>query len=206
MLTLYDDPWSPNCVKVRLVLREIEAVMALRWRSITVDLDRGEQHDKRFLKLNPLGRVPVLVDGGLVLRESGAILLYLGERFDRCRLLPRGDRDRAECNQWLFFQGTELGRVISDLFDELDPETPSHPDLRTLWQKDLEHLLEVLDDHMRPGRRYLLGAHPCLADFAMVSSLDLLPDLGVDLARWPRAHAYQQRLHARPSWAGVWPT
>jgi glutathione S-transferase len=205
MLTLYDDPWSPNCVKVRLVLREIEAVMPLRWRSVPVDLDKGEQHEKRFLKVNPLGRVPVLVDGGMVLRESGAILVYLAERFDRARLLPRGGRDRAECLQWVFFQSTELGRVIADLYEEQDPEGDRHPDLVALWQKDLDHLIEVLDDHMRPGRRYLLGSHPTIADFAMVSSLDLLPDLGVDLAKWTRASAYLGRMHARPSWAGVWP-
>lgn len=207
MLTLYDDPWSPNCVKVRLVLREIEAVVPIKWRTITVDLDRGEQHERRFLKLNPLGRVPVLVDGSLVLRDSGAILTYLAERFERARLLPRSERDRAEAMQWLFFQSSELGRVISDLFDERDPPAGAkrHPDLAALWRKDLEHLLDVLEDHLRPARRYLLGSHPCIADFAVVTSLDLLPDIDVDLSRWRQVHAFQQRMHQRPSWKGIWP-
>jgi glutathione S-transferase len=208
MLTLYDDSWSPNCVKVRLVLREIEAVMPLRWRTIPVDLDRGEQHEKRFLKLNPVGRVPVLVDGGLVLRESGAILIYLAERFDRAHLLPPSTRGRAEALQWLFFQATELGRATSDLYEEVcfTEEARRHNDLVKVYRDDLRHLLDVLNEHLRRGRpKYLLGSQACIADFAMVSSLDLLPDVGIDLAEWKLVQSYVERLHERPSWKGVWP-
>jgi glutathione S-transferase len=208
MLILYDDPWSPNCVKVRLVLREIEAVMPLRWRIVPVDLDRGEQHDRRFLKLNPMGRVPVLVDGGMVLRESCAILIYLAERFDHARLLPTSTRGRAEALQWLFYQATELGRVISDLYEEIcfSEEGKRHDDLVKIFQEDLRHLLDVLNDHLRRGRpKYLLGSHPCISDFAILSSLDLLPDINVALDAWPLVKAYVERLHERPSWHGVWP-
>lgn len=208
MLTLYDDPWSPNCVKVRLVLREIEAVMPLKWRTVPLDLDRGEQHEKRFLRLNPLGRVPVLVDGGMVLRESGAILVYLAERFGQAHLLPLSVRDRAEALQWLFFQATELGRVVSDLYDEIcfTEEERRHKDLMKTYQEDLRQLLEVLNEHLRRGRpRYLLGSQPCIADFALISSLDLLPDIHVSLEPWRMVEAYVERLHGRPSWPGVWP-
>lgn len=212
MLILYDDPWSPNCVKVRLVLREIEAATALRWRSVTVDLDRGEQHQRRFLKLNPMGRVPVLVDGGMVLCESGAILCYLAERYPQARLLPPGTRNRAEALQWLFFQATELGRVVADLYDELCFSEPAarHPDLIKLYQDDLRQMLGVINEHLRRGRpRYLLGAHPCIADFAVIASLDLIPDFGapagLSLGEWPLVEAYVARMHERPSWPGVWP-
>ncbi len=208
MLTLYDDPWSPNCVKVRLVLREIEAVVPLRWRTTPVDLDRGDQHDRRFLKLNPMGRVPVLVDGGMVLRESGAIIIYLAERFDHARLLPSSVRYRAEAMQWLFFQSTELGRVISDLYEEVcfTDEGKRHQDLVKIFHEDLRHLLDVLNEHLRRGRpRYVLGSQPCISDFALISSLDLLPDIGVSTDDWPQVRGYIERMHERPSWPGVWP-
>lgn len=209
MLTLYDDAWSPNCVKVRLVLREIEAVMPLRWRTIQVDLDKGEQHERRFQRINPMGRVPVLVDGGLTLRESGAIMIYLAERFDRAHLLPTSTRDRAEAMQWLFFQATELGRIIADLYEELcfTKEEQRHGDLVRLFQEDLRSFLGVLNEHLLRGRpRYLLGSHPCIADFALIASLDLLPDIGVQLEEWRMVKAYAERLRQRPSWQGVWPT
>lgn len=208
MLTLYDDPWSPNCVKVRLVLREIEAVTTLRWRSIAVDLDRGEQHERRFLRLNPVGRVPVLVDGGLTLSESGAILLYLAERFPQAHLLPSSTRSRAEALQWLFFQATELGRVVTDLNEELCFTAPEkrHQDLIKLQRDDLKHFLEILNDHLRRGRpKYVLGSHVSVPDFALISTLDLLPDLEQDLSPYPQLQGYIERMHERPSWQGVWP-
>ena len=208
MLTLYDDPWSPNCVKVRLVLREIEAVAPLTWRTMPVDLDRGEQHERRFLRLNPVGRVPVLVDGGLTLCESGAIITYLADRYPAARLLPHMTRDRAEALQWLFFQGTELGRVLSDLYDEtcFTEELLKDKELIKQHCEDLHFLLKVLDEHFRRGRpRYILGSHVCVADFALISSLDMLPDVGLDLSEFRPLQAYIERMHARPSWPGVWP-
>jgi glutathione S-transferase len=208
MLTLYDDSWSPNCVKVRLVLREIESVMPLKWRAIPIDLDRGEQHERRFLRTNPLGRVPVLVEGGMVLRESGAILTYLADRFPAARLLPQNTRDRAEAMQWLFFQGTELGRVVTELYDEVcfTEEPSQHKDLIKIYREELSHLLAVLNDHLQKGRpRYLLGTHACIADFALIASLDLLPDVHVSLDPFRMVQAYIERMHARPSWPGVWP-
>ncbi len=208
MLTLYDDPWSPNCVKVRLILREIEAVAPVKWRSVRVDLDRGEQHERRFLRLNPVGRVPVLVDGGMQLSESGPIVTYLADRFSSARLLPHSTRGRAEAMQWLFFQGTELSRVISDLYEELcfTEEEQRHPDLIKHHREDLRHLLALLDEHFRRGRpRFLLGAQPCVSDFAMISSLDLLADVKVDLSEWRLLQSFIERMHARPSWRGVWP-
>lgn len=205
MLILYDDPWSPNCVKVRLVLREIEAIMPLKWRAVTLDLDRGEQHEKRFLRLNPLGRVPVLVDGGMVLRESGAILLYLAERFDHAHLLPPSTRGRADAYQWLFYQATELGRLVGDLFDLME-ERERYADLVRVHRDDLSHLLDVLNEHLRCGRpRYLLGSQPCISDFALIASLDLFPDIEIDLSPWKMIQAYIERMHSRPSWRGVWP-
>lgn len=212
MLTVYEDPWSPNCVKVRLVLREIAAVTPLKWRSVPVDLEKGEQRERRFLRLNPLGRVPVLVDGALTLSESGAILCYLAERYPKARLWPRGGRDQAELLQWLFFQGTELGPVVTNLYDELcfSEEGERHPDLIKAYKAELRQLLGVLADQLRRGRpRFLLGTHPSLADFAVLPSLDLIEDFakeaGLSLGEWPQLQAYMDRLHERPSWQGVWP-
>src|SRR5262249_13699435 len=72
----------------------------------------GEHCRPEFLKINPAGKIPVLVDGDLVLTESVAIVLYLAEKYSDKGLLPAGLNERAELNRWLLFAATELGQPL----------------------------------------------------------------------------------------------
>jgi len=95
-MQLYHFP-SPNPQKVTFALKEL----GLDCEIVEVDLGKGEHRQPAFLAHNPFGRLPVLLDGGLTLPESHAILAYLGEKTGR--LWPASAAGRADALRWLFF-------------------------------------------------------------------------------------------------------
>src|SRR5260370_35405701 len=98
MLRLYDYFDSGNGYKARLAL----AQLAIAYRLIEVDIDKGETRTPEFLAMNPNGRIPLLaLDNGAYLAESNAILCYLAEGSS---LMPKAALDRALVLQWLFFE------------------------------------------------------------------------------------------------------
>lgn len=80
---------------------------------VEVDLFNGEAREAWFLKLNPAGKVPVLVDGDQVITESAAICLHIAEKFPQSALLPpAGTPERSECYKWISFVLTELDSAL----------------------------------------------------------------------------------------------
>jgi len=103
-IVLYHHPWSRAASSVWM-LEEVGAPYELRW----VDLMAGGQRSPEFMKLNPMGKLPVLVDGTAVLSESAAIALYLGDRYAPGRLAPAlDDPARASYLRWAFFSPSVL--------------------------------------------------------------------------------------------------
>src|SRR3954453_8782191 len=101
-MKLYDHPASPNCMKARIPLRQLE----LPFERVTVDLFKRETRTPEHMARNPDGRVPVLeLDSGAMIPESGAILLYLAEGTP---LLPDDRLERAVVHQWMFFEQNQI--------------------------------------------------------------------------------------------------
>ncbi len=100
-MKLYEFAFTRS-VRVRWTLQEL----GVDFEAISVNLFAGEALRPEFLKLNPAAKLPVLVDGDLVLTESAAIVLYLAEKYQH--FLPTAPRGRAEVNRWLLFTVTEL--------------------------------------------------------------------------------------------------
>src|SRR5512135_3566334 len=96
-LTLYSYFRSSAAFRVRIAL-ELKKV-PFEYRAVHLLKNGGEQHDKEFLRLNPLGEVPCLVDGDFALGQSMAILHYLDERFPTPRLFPPGAAEKARVIQ-----------------------------------------------------------------------------------------------------------
>jgi hypothetical protein len=119
-MKLYHFP-SPNPQKVTFALKEL----GLDCEIIPVDLAKGEQKAPAFLAVNPAGRVPVLVDDGVTLTESQAILAYLGDKTGR--LWPVSAARRAQALQWLFF----LSQLSAQLFHPRSPDVARRG--RLLW-------------------------------------------------------------------------
>lgn len=98
--------------------RTLRALWALEEAGLTyeyveVDLFKGEARAPRFLKINPAGKVPVLIDGEQTITESAAICLHIGERYPESGLLPpSGTPQRTECYRWLSFVLTEMDSAL----------------------------------------------------------------------------------------------
>lgn len=201
MIRLYTFPPSPNALKVRLALAEL----GLAHEIVQVDLLRGEHHGEPFTTLNPHRKVPVLVDGELVLRESDAIVAYLGDAYGGA-LWPRTPAARAEALQWLFFDAANFGYAGRLWWaDVLTPKTgrlgpAAGPELVEQVAGDVTRALTVLEQHLA-SRDYLLGSEFSLADCAAGVMVNLLRGTRVDTPdALPAVTAYRDRIRARASW------
>jgi len=95
-------------MRVRWTLQEL----GVDFQPVSVDLRKGEHKSPQFLRINPAGKVPVLVDGDRVLTESVAIVLYLADKYADRNLMPTRVADRGECYRWLLFAATELEQPL----------------------------------------------------------------------------------------------
>lgn len=197
MITLYTFHLSTNGRKVHMALEEAQAAYVVE----PVNLMKGEQKKPDYLKLNPNGKVPTIVDDGVVMWESIAILLYLAEKFPTAKLLPTAAADRARAFQWLVWQPTTFGPPVSTLFRQLRFTAEGQRDQKAIDQARAEVAknAEILAGGLQ-GRDYLAGTCS-IADIAFVPYLHVLHELGISLPS--EVEAYSRRLAARPSWAKV---
>jgi glutathione S-transferase len=152
---------TPNGRKVSIALEE----MALPYATRAIDLRAREQLQAWFLKLNPNGRIPVIVDqdeGDFAVFESGAILLYLAEKTGQ--FLPLDAKRRSQVMQWLMFQMGGLGPMMgqANVFYRYAPEKIEYAIGR--YQREVRRLLEVLDRRL-VDREFLVDDYS-IADMA----------------------------------------
>ena len=120
MIDLYTAS-TPNGWKVSITLEELN----IPYNIIPIDLIKGEQKESSFLKINPNGRIPAIVDRGendLAVFESGAIMIYLAEK--EGKLLPKDPVKKAKVLQWLMFQMGGIGPMMgqANVFYRYFPE------------------------------------------------------------------------------------
>jgi len=197
MLKLYTFYLSTNGRKVHMALEEAKAAYEIS----PVNLMKGEQKSPEYLKLNPNGKVPTIVDDGLVMWESIAILLYLAEKFPAANLLPAAAAERARAFQWLVWQPTTFGAPASALFRQMrfTPEDKRDQKVIDQARSEVTKNAEILADGLQ-GRDYLAGTFS-VADMALMPYLHVLAEL--KLALPGAVDAYHKRLAARPSWQKV---
>lgn len=181
-------------IRVRWTLQELGA----DFEPIRVNLLAGENRRPEFLKINPAGKLPVLVDGDLVLTESVAIVLYLAEKYSHKGLLPAGLNERAQVNRWLLFAATELEQPLWRIFRHtaLYPEEQRLPGDVILASGEFKEMASVLEQHMQ-GRQFVAGDSVSVADFVMAYTLDWGNEYKL-LDGCPQLLAYMKRMYARP--------
>jgi glutathione S-transferase len=196
-MKLYDFAFSPNCRKVRAVAYELGITL----EPVHVDLVNGAQRRPDFLALNPNGRVPVLVDGGLILWESMAIIRYLSASRGEA-LVPKSPRGQAELDRWLAWQLAHLGPAMSKVaFERIVKELTGQgvPDEAAIAAGSAEFAkLTALLDAALQAREYLAG-ELSLADFALASHYSLASACGLSLAPYPAVSGWLARLLGRES-------
>jgi glutathione S-transferase len=176
MIKLYGGARSRASI-VRWYLEEL----ALPYEFILLDMSAGEHRQADFLKLNPFGKVPTIVDGDFALSESGAILLYLDRKYGKTDL---SIEQQAILIQWTLFANATLGPGI---FGEETRE------------RELPKLMTPLNE-LFSNQPYLLGDEFSVADVAVGAILNYIPVLlKLDLSAYPAVVSYMQKLAERPA-------
>lgn len=194
MLKLYGTP-PTRALRVVWLLNEL----GLEHELHPVDLMQDEHHQQDFLSLNPAAKVPVLVDGNLVLTESAAIQLYLAEKYPQAGFIPETLEDRAQMHRWMFFLVTEveqpLWRIARHTF-VYSEEKRIPQDVELARQECLE-MIAVLERHMS-DREFMVGERLSVADFNAAYTLDWA-NTDEMLASAPRLRDYLKAMYARPT-------
>lgn len=112
-IILYSLEGTPNCIKVTLALEELN----LKYTTHTIDIRKNVQKEEWFLEINPNGRIPALTDGEQRVFESGAILLYLTDKYDADHKISyaHGTNDYYEMLSWVMFQMGGIGPMQGEL-------------------------------------------------------------------------------------------
>jgi|SRR5579883_1148497 len=181
-------------IRARWILQEL----GVDFEAVSVDLTVREHRNPRFLELNPAGRVPVLVDGDLVLNESVAIVLYLAEKYADRGLIPTDPKLRADFYRWILFTVTEIEQPLWRMarHTALYPEKDRLPADVVLAARDLAPMTAVLENHMK-DRAYVVGERVTAADFVVAYTLDWAGE-AQQLGECPNLRSYVDRMYARP--------
>ncbi|MBL4543583.1 MAG: glutathione S-transferase family protein [Rhodobacteraceae bacterium] len=187
---------SGNAYKAALTM----ALAGFAWEPVFVDFFNGGARSPEYRALNPMGEVPVLVDGATVLSQSGAIVDYVLERTGAFE--ESWDRAaRREVLRWVLWDNHKFSSVAGStrfLMNFLDAE--HRPAEVISWhQGRLRASLKVLDGALA-GRDWLAGDAISSADIACCSYLYYPEPFGFDRADWPHIDAWLTRIAAQPGW------
>ena len=194
MIDLYTSP-TPNGHKASVTLEELE----LEYETHAIALPKNEQKEEWFLKLNPNGRIPVIVDrdeDDLAVFETGAIMVYLAEKAGR--LLPTDRRGRAETMSWLMFQMGGVGPMMgqANVFYRYFPEKLQPAIDR--YQNETRRLFEVLERGLE-GKEWLAADQFTIADIANWCWVRTYKWSGVSIDGLPNLSRWLDAMRARPA-------
>jgi len=193
MIDLYTAP-TPNGWKASVTLEELE----IPYEVHLVNLMAGDQKQPEYLKINPNGRIPAIVDrdeGNFAVFESGAIMIYLAEKTGR--LLPADRKGRSLVIQWLMFQMGGIGPMMgqANVFFRYFPEKIQPAIDR--YQNECRRLFEVLDNRLKDNE-YLAGDYS-IADIANWCWVRTYKWSGVNIEGLDALRAWMDRIRARPA-------
>lgn len=178
------------------------SLLGLRYEPVDVDLAKGASHTEEFLRLNEFGQVPVIEDGGVVVADSNAILVYLAQKYDTRdteRWLPRDPLGAARVQRWLSVAagqiafGPAAARAIVVFGAQRDPAE---------FVKRA-HALFVVMEKVLADSSFLAATHPTLADVAAYSYIARAPEGNVALDAYPNLRRWLARVEALPGFIAM---
>lgn len=191
---------SGNSARAAFGLIEAGATFQPRF----VDTRGGENRLTDYLLINPMGKIPALVDGALNLWESNAINWYAAEKFPKASLLPSSPERRASVQRWLLFQTGHVTPACIAVFRATNArvqafwQTTVDPHALEAGRKELARYLPVLESALA-NRNWLEGDFS-LADIAYAPHLLMVGEGGFDFSPYPRVRDWLDRLQVRPAW------
>lgn len=197
-IKLYDSQTSPNCHRVKVVLEE----KRLPYELIPVDLKAGEQKKPDFLRLNPYGKVPVIIDGETVLYESCIINEYLEERYPERPLMPKDDAQRAGIRILIDYGLNHFAPPYQKLREELRWKAEKERD-RQIIENAVSQLVSLFQRLEREiGEKPYLAGEFSLLDAALIPRFLRMEKWAVDIlpnSTLPRMGAWLNRMKERAS-------
>ncbi|KIK65335.1 hypothetical protein GYMLUDRAFT_219257 [Collybiopsis luxurians FD-317 M1] len=212
---LYTFP-TPNGIKVSAFLEELKTVYPIQYDVESINISTDRQKEPWFIKLNPNGRIPVLVDRNrddFVVFETAAILLYLQQHYDKHNKFgwdPKENPDLySETLQWIFFAHGGVGPMQGQLnhFTFAAPE--EIPYAKKRYFDEVKRLYNVLEIRLSQGggRDWLVGPGRGMYSIADINVLPWVRGssrVGIDLNEWPNLKKWFDTATARPGFsAGV---
>ena len=191
-MKLYDLDPSGNCYKVRL----FAALANIELELVAVDFLNGEHKKPPLSELNPLGQLPILEDGGHIVRDSQAILVYLAGTYGGLAWWPDNARGQAEIVQWLSFTANEIqhslnaARLVQKFGYPLD---------KAAALEKATAALTLLDDHLQRND-WLALERPTIADCAVYPYVVLGPEGDVDLTPYSHVARWMARIESLPGY------
>ncbi|MBT3816492.1 MAG: glutathione S-transferase family protein [Methylococcales bacterium] len=163
-----------------------------------IDVFNNKGQQQSYLKINPLGTVPTLVDDDITLYEAGAICLYLSDKYTQHNLAPRINApNRGHYYQWMFFVPGTMEPPLVNIFlhTQLLEVSKRRQSVIDDSKKRFERIAAVLD-HSLHNKTYILGEYFSTADIMIVSTLDWFPEL---ISNFETLNNYHQTLSQRPA-------
>ncbi len=185
---------TPNGQKVSIFLKEA----GLAYEQFDLDLDKGDQHQADFLKINPNGKIPAIVDRktGLAVFESGAILSYLSSK-TKC-LLPALEAENVAVQQWLHFQVGGIGPMLGQLWWFLHASTTGNAEAIQRYRKQSLRLYQVVDTRLSESA-FIASENYSIADIAAFTWLRTWGELNLDITPYSHVQRWLDVIAVRPA-------
>lgn len=195
MLKVLGQPKSINVRKVLWTLAEIDAPYTREdWGGET-----ASTRDEAFLELNPVGQVPVLIDGNFVLTESNTICRYLAASHKRSDLLPTNPKGKARVEAWMDWQATDLNNAWKAAFMGLVRHDPLFQDAKAQQASAVQWnaQMALLDQALEKTGKYVCGETFTLADIVLAVSTNRWLMTPIKRIELPAVAAWMERLVQR---------
>ena len=182
---------TPNGRKVSILLEEL----GVDYEVHLINITQGDQNSPAFLKISPNNKIPAIIDrdNGMSLMESGAILVYLAEKYGK--FLPKDRTARAKVNEWLMWQMGGFGPILGQAhhFLHFNPGKSDYAEER--FRSEVTRLYGVLDRRLE-GRDYICDDYS-IVDMACWPWVSRYEWQQVNLNDYPNVRSWYQRLRAR---------
>lgn len=190
MIDLYT--WTtPNGRKISIMLEEL----GVEYTAHAVNITEGEQHDLEFLKISPNNTIPAIVDQdtGTHMMQSGAIMIYLADKYGR--FLPRDPDKRSEAMEWLMWHMGDQAPILGQCHHFLHFNAGKSEYSEERFHTEARRLYDVLNKRLE-GRDYIVGDYS-IVDMAVWPWVSRYQWHQIDLQDYPDVRAWYQRILAR---------
>ncbi len=186
---------SGNAYKAGLMLE----LCGADWQAEWVDFFNGATRTDDYKEsVNEMGEAPVLIHGDVKLSQSGVILQYLSDRFDRFG--PRDEAEKYEVLRWTLFDNHKL-TSYTGTYRFLSRWAPSADQaVKDFFHARMIGAWTVLEKRLE-DRSFVAGSEPTIADISLCGYLFFRDEVGEDAADWPNTTAWLERIKALPGWS-----